>query len=242
MRPNRPHREDDRRVFDTLSGHPTDPRREFLRRGVAALIVGPTLLPAFMKGAPARSESASLTLKTKEQYESEASEVERALEAFAAANSSTPAAEAAVAAFAASLTSQVAIAAPKFALFYSWMVATCAADPALSSWVHKEIRDKAAFDKFVEQVKRDASSVNSIPGVDRLRSVMRQTKVRQASIHQQLITKLASIARKTPPRSEAPRLREVTQECMETWAIVARCSSSQWRQSLRRPRLAQQPR
>ena len=219
MSSHRPHHDVVRNAFNRLTSEADariDSRREFFRRGAAALLVSHPLLSAFEHGIPGRAPAVRLTLKTQAQYQSEAAQFESAMQSFASAVA-MPATNAAQIG---AITGQVGIAAAKIELYNSWLVAACAADAALGSWVRKEIRDKATFDKFVDEVMRNAKSVDAIPGIERLRAQLRQMKAQKVATQQQLLAKLQAIAGKQVSATEATRRAQEASECVETWAIV----------------------
>lgn len=193
-------------------------RREFLRSIAAIAAAGPagmsTLLDAWQP---------AITLKTSAEYARFASAFDGALAAvqrisFSSITTTTDIDR---------LTQQVEAAGYAVDGYFDWLVTQCSNDAALVSWTKQNLQDKGAFDRWVAQVTRNPSSVDTIPGVSALRSRLTTLAAQKRGILEALIREQAKVAGlETSAADAAAAARAVAEEkekdgCTKAFGIIA---------------------
>jgi hypothetical protein len=189
-------------------------RRSFVELGAVALVVGPESIRGLFEPAIVASEPT--VLKSRAQYISEAAEFDAGIRDLTAAASLSVA----TAAERLRLTTIVAGGGPKLDHFHSWMVAQCLADPALVRWVNSELRDEASVKAFIERVKRNPSSINTVPAIAALRSRLTALAASKRAIVQQIANKERLIATMDEVAPTQAELARDAAECQKTWTLV----------------------
>jgi hypothetical protein len=189
-------------------------RRAFVEVGALALVVRPERLREIVEHASLRSEPT--VLKSRAQYLSEAAEFDAGIRDLAVA-ASIPII---TATDRLRLTNIVAAAGPKLDHFHSWMVAQCQADGGLVRWVESELRDSTSVKAFIDRVKRNPASLDTVPAIAALRPRLAAMAAQKRALMQQIILKEQQIAGITDATEAAKAQAAEAQKCQQNWAIV----------------------
>ena len=189
-------------------------RRSFVEAGAFAFIAGPGALREMFERAPVPSQPT--ILKSRAQYLSEAALFDAGIRDLTAAASISIS----TAAERLRLTSIVSTAGPKLDFFHSRMIAHCLADTGLMRWVNSELRDSASAKAFIERVKRNPASIDTVPAIAMLRTKLAAI----AEQHRRIVQQLAHMERVIAGMEEvqpalAAKAGEAA-ECQKTWVIV----------------------
>lgn len=189
-------------------------RRSFVEAGAFAFIAGPGALREMVERAPVPSQPT--ILKSRAQYLSEAAIFDAGVRDLTAATSISIS----TATERLRLTNIVATAGPKLDYFHSWMVAQCLADAGLMRWVSSELRDSASVKAFIDRVKRNPASIDTVPAIAALRSKLAAIAEHQRRIVQQLAYMEKMIAEMEEVLPAVTAKAGEAAECQKTWVIV----------------------
>jgi len=199
-------------------------RREFVRHGAAALVLGRPLFGTLDRHPMVMIAVPPLGLETPAQYKAKAAELDAAVLSLGSFVSARPTSTAEIE----RLNAGVALAAAKLDLHHAWMVAIALADGGLATQ-GAAIRDSATLRRFVDDAKLDAAIIDQI--ADKSRQI--RTKIDElnrkikaiAELVQQLQEMIAKLERIDEAiRTTLPRIKEQLAQdrgCQQRWALSA---------------------
>jgi hypothetical protein len=200
-------------------------RREFVRDGSLALVLGGPLFAALDRRALVTDALPPFTLETPAQYKAKAVQLDAAVQMLGSLVSLRPATTAEIE----RLNAGVAAAASKLDLHHAWMVSIALADAGLAARVRAAIRDSATFQTFVKDAKLDAAVIDQV--ADKTRSIRNTIDALNKKIRaiaeqvQQLEEAIAKLEQfNEAVRTTFPKIKDQLardRECQQRWALGA---------------------